>query len=374
MVYECDRCNYSSKRRCDLLRHVNKKYPCYKKIDERGCSLDDTLKTAVVPENINATPENINATPEIINATPENINATPEIINATPEIINATPENINADRTCVKCNRLFSRHDTMKSHYSICDGYDKKQCKICLRMFATAQGKHQHIKYVKCNPPSVTNPQIINNIDNSTHNTINLNFRGDFDKVSKSDIDNIVKQLEKSEYIQMIQQNMRTGKYAVPRTIEHIYFNDDHPNMQILKKERRNDKMVEVHVDGKWEKRLVDDIMKKLITKVEEYHRDYFKYLEEKFRNIPIGSKQWNVAVRPIKTFGHLLVWYDGFSGKDIENIGISLNRPDDDKETKARNKDMKKLIKEKIYELTPKDLINVYALGDLKTVPNNVI
>lgn len=151
----------------------------------------------------------------------------------------------------------------------------------------------------------------------------------------------------------MINDNMKSGKYAVPRTIEHIYFNDDFPTMQILKKERRNDKMVEVHVDGKWEKRLVVDILRKLIGKVEEYHSEYFKHLQEKYKDVPIGSAKWNQLVRPIKNFGHMMLWYDGFKGEDIENIGIELNSPDDERVKKAKNKDMAKIIKEKVYENT---------------------
>ena len=234
-------------------------------------------------------------------------------------------------------------------------------------MFTTQQGKWKHTQYVKCTPPAASaGPSTINNIDNSTtnnntyniNNTINFNIRGNFDTIGKKDIENIVKQLEKSDYIKMIQNNMTKGKYVVPRTIEHLYFNDDFPEMQTLKKERRNDKMVEVHVDGKWEKRLVDDIMRKLISKVEDYHTEYFKHLEDKFKDITLGSEEWNKKVRPIKNFGHMMLWYNGFTGKDIENIGIELNSPDDDKEKKAKNKDMAKIVKEKIYEFTPKNLI----------------
>ena len=111
-------------------------------------------------------------------------------------------------------------------------------------------------------------------------------------------------------------------------------------------------------MDGKWEKRLVEDIMRKLISKVEDYHTEYFKYLEEKFTNIPIGSKKWNQAVRPIKNFGHMMLWYNGFTGRDIEKIGIELNSPDDEKEKKTKNKDMIKIIKEKVYEFTPKNAV----------------
>ena len=352
MLYKCNHCNYLTKRKCDLLRHEKKKNPCNKRLEVVPCNVE-------VKENVNVVPQNINAVPQNINAVPQNINAEPQNINAEPQNMNEEAEN---KLKCIKCNKSFDRKDNLKRHEAKCDGYDKKQCRICLRMFATAQGKHQHLKYVKCNPPASTGPthQTINNIDNSItnnttniNNTINLNFRGNFDTISKNDIENIVKQLEKSEYIKMISDNMRSGKYAVPRTIEHIYFNDDFPTMQTLKKERRNDKMVEVHVDGKWEKRLVDDILRKLIVKVEEYHSEYFKHLQEKYKDVPIGSTKWNQLVRPIKNFGHMMLWYDGFKGEDIERIGIELNSPDDEKAKKAKNKDMVKIIKEKVYENT---------------------
>ena len=363
MLYKCDNCNYSTKRLCDLRRHENKKYPCYKKIKVSLCNLEDTQINNLFPQKNN--PE-----PQINNPEPQINNHEPQINNHEPQINNVSA--LNTNLKCGKCRKVFARKDNLKRHENKCDGYDKRQCRICLRMFTTQQGKWKHTQYVKCSPPppEFTN-QIINNIHNTNNimnidqsitnnisNTINLNIRGNFDNITKEDIENIVKQLEKSEYMKMITNNMSKGKYVIPRTIERIYFNDEFPEMQTLKKERRNDKMVEVHVDGKWEKRLVEDIMRKLISKVEDYHTEYFKYLEEKFTNIPIGSKKWNQAVRPIKNFGHMMLWYNGFTGRDIEKIGIELNSPDDEKEKKTKNKDMIKIIKEKVYEFTPKNAV----------------
>ena len=37
-----------------------------------------------------------------------------------------------------------------------------------------------------------------------------------------------------------------------------------------------------------------------------------------------------------------MMLWYEGFKGKDIENLGIELNSPDDDKEKKAKNTEEK--------------------------------
>jgi hypothetical protein len=75
-----------------------------------------------------------------------------------------TEKNINIDtfitetetikNQCSKCLKVFTSVPILRKHQKKCDGYNKKQCKICLRMFTTAQGKHQHIKYVKCKPPN----------------------------------------------------------------------------------------------------------------------------------------------------------------------------------------------------------------------------
>ena len=156
----------------------------------------------------------------------------------------------------------------------------------------------------------------------------------------------------------MIQKNMQLGKYAAPKTIEFIYFNDDHPELQTLKKKRRNDKMVEVLVDGKWEKRLIDDIMNPVMKKVEECHIEYIKHLEETLRNIPIESREWRIATRPIQIFGNTMIWYNGFLGVDIEKLGVKLNHVEDELDMKIKNKDMTNLIKEKLYEMTPNEMV----------------
>jgi hypothetical protein len=54
---------------------------------------------------------------------------------------------------CSKCLKVFPRIKRLQNHQMKCDGLDKKQCKICLKMFAFKQGKYEHTKYVKCLPP-----------------------------------------------------------------------------------------------------------------------------------------------------------------------------------------------------------------------------
>ena len=60
----------------------------------------------------------------------------------------------NKEFKCLKCNRILSSKQKLISHQEKCDGFlNKKQCQICLKLFATRQGKSQHMKNVNCSPP-----------------------------------------------------------------------------------------------------------------------------------------------------------------------------------------------------------------------------
>ena len=358
MLYKCDHCSYCSPRRGDLRRHMNRKNPCYNKIKVTTCNSEVTQNVIQPPQNVIQTSQNVHAVPQNVIQPPQNV-----------------IQNVDA-LSCSKCNKVFSRKDSLQRHESICDGYDRKQCKICLRMFATRRGKWYHTHHVKCSPPvssELPQQQVINNNTTTTTNNNNINHsvnitnnnnfninlkREDFDKITNEDIQRLVSRLEKNEYLDMVDNNLEIGKYVIPRTVEQIYFNDNFPELQTLKKERRNDKMVEVYVgNGKWETRFVDDVFMKLIARVEAYHTEYFKHLENKYKNVKIGSARWKQLTRPIKSFGNIMLWYDGFRGDTIENMGIELNYPEDnsdmDKERERRNKEMGQIVCEKLYHET---------------------
>lgn len=60
---------------------------------------------------------------------------------------------LNREFECLKCKKIFKSKKGFKGHQKICDGYQKKQCKVCLRTFTTQQGKWQHSSNVNCSPP-----------------------------------------------------------------------------------------------------------------------------------------------------------------------------------------------------------------------------
>ena len=137
MLYKCDNCNYTTKRLSDLRRHQNKKRPCINKIKVNVDNLEVT--------------SNIHSFSEILHSFPEILHSSPEILHSSPEIIHET--NNNKLFICSKCQKQFTRKDNLKVHEKKCDGLDSKQCKICLKLFATSQSRWNHNKNVKCSPP-----------------------------------------------------------------------------------------------------------------------------------------------------------------------------------------------------------------------------
>ena len=52
------------------------------------------------------------------------------------------------------------------------------------------------------------------------------------------------------------------------------------------------------------------------------------------------------------------MIWYNGFLGVDIERLGVKLNHVEDEKDLNIKNKDMTHLIKVKLYEMTPNEMV----------------
>jgi len=383
MLYKCEFCGYSTNRLLNFHRHQKRKTPCKRRFNVNFDNLE-------VPENINAVPENINAVPENINVVPENINVVPENINVVPENINVVPENINVVPetnksrlfTCFKCKKQFTRKDNLKLHESRCDGLDSRQCKICLKMFSTTQGKHQHNKYVKCTPPiqvqsvphTVNN---INNIDNSTtnnntqNNTQNnynvqlaLNF-GNEDLSGLINDPNYMKNVEnqiQSFISQLPYLNEDAGKIIIGEIMKKIYFNKKYPQNQTIKKTCKKDNTVKVYQDNQWKLQMIEDVFKRVTHKVEEYLSPYFETLNDKYESLQQEdlTQEDRVIITNSRGFGNKVVW---FNWDDIlqpiikinEVIKKTLQLPDIDDEDFSNEEDLK--LQNKILKNTVKYL-----------------
>ena len=108
------------------------------------------------------------------------------------------------------------------------------------------------------------------NYNNITNNNItNINVRVNFGEES------LVKICQGKEYIRKAKEFVDSGKYAIASSIEEIYFNDNSVENQTIKKNRRNDKLVSVMINGKWETRMFDDVSKIIMKTTEDYFNPF---------------------------------------------------------------------------------------------------
>ena len=328
MIYKCTQCNYFTIRRCDLRRHEEKKKPCNVKVDE-------VVNNRKSTQNVDAPTQNVDAPTQNVDAPTQNVDAPTHT------------QNVDVTKSkqlyfCSKCDIGFVRRNNMKRHETHCKGLDSLRCEICFKTFTSRSGKAHH-KKLSCVPNQPINnhvTHITNNVTNN-HNIMNItqNIQLNFGKECMIELCN------EHEYSTKIRENIQCGKYALVRSIDDIYFNDRYPNNQTIKKERRNDKMVEILVNGKWEKRLFEDVFKPISSKIENYHAKYFKDLLNDSEHLQDGNNKYD-----IRKFGHQMVWY-GWRMNMFEDLGFILNQPDDDEEKKRRSKDVFSLLMEKIYE-----------------------
>jgi hypothetical protein len=250
----------------------------------------------------------------------------------------------DADLQCKKCLKVLLSKKGFRCHRERCDGLDKRQCKICLRLFASKQSKYNHIKFVKCMPPNAQNITNITNNDHSIHitnnnitnNTITNNIRLCFGSEALQQLYN------EDGYMKRIEEYVKLLKYALPRALEDVYFNENHPSNQTIKKDRRNDNLVSIHVgENKWEKRYAKDM---IIITLEKIHDYMEKYIDE--------VKLTPNRRRHLMAFGKEMSKLKFWATHSIED---KLDMPDyeesTEEEMKKEEKIVTKLLTDKMYE-----------------------
>jgi hypothetical protein len=341
MLYKCEVCGYETNRLLNYKRHETRQTPCTSK--HKG-----HISRIGYINTINVDGTNINVDGTNINVDGTNINVDGTNINVDGTNINVDGTNINVDGNvniyeCFKCEKRFKCKKGLIGHQKKCDGLDKRQCKVCLKLFKTSQGKFQHIKYVKCVPPTT-----INNIhnDNSTYNnTINNNQQYITNNIRLCfGNENLDRLCDEEGYMKRIEQYMKMLKYALPKALEDVYFNDAYPENQTIKKERRNDALVSIHVgENRWEKRYAKDMITKTIETIHDYMDKYVREV-----------KPNNKMNRELKAFGNEMSKLKYWNTEAIEDK-LELNEyyESSDEVMKQEEKSVTRLLTNMMYEKT---------------------
>ena len=333
MEYKCTRCNYLTTRKRDLDRHLRRKFKC--KV------IDNLINGVNTREEFEG--QNNNVGGQNNNAEGQNNNVGGQNNNVEGQNNNVGGQNVGFK--CTKCNKILNSKKRLRTHTMNCNGIHPLQCSVCLKMFTTQQGKWQHIKYVKCNPPfQITNNITNNNINNTTiDNSITNNITNNNIRLSFGN-EMIEKLCNEDGYMKRIDEYVKLLKYALPKALEDVYFNDKHPQNQTIKKDRRNDNLVSIHVgENRWEKRYAKDMITTTIEKIHDYME---KYID----NVKLTPTRRRNLLAFGKEMSKLKYW-------TTHSIEDKLEMGDYDESTeeemKREEKVVSKLITDKMYERT---------------------
>jgi len=268
--YKCIRCGYVASQRCNFRNHLNRKNICNPILEDISI---EYIKKYYNLDNQNnplqITPNNSKIPPNTIILDPPKNSKKLQNHKKTPPKNSKKLQNGICKATCEYCLKEFTRRDNLTKHLKICK-IKKKNETLVLLQNSKIMEMEEEIKNLKLNQINQTNNNIINNI---TNNTININNFGDEN----------LKHLRSKDFA-----NLLSGIYsAVPKLIEKIHFDPEHPENQNIKYTNRKLPYLKIMKNNKWQlvnkkEELLDLIDNKCFMLKEKY----YAILEKKKYNI----------------------------------------------------------------------------------------
>ena len=219
-LYKCDKCNYTTKKSYNLLRHHNAKHKCDSVYNKNICKYVIPSEENVIPSEENVIPNEENVIPKFL---------------------------------CKKCNKTYKTKKYLFEHESKCNGLDDLTCPRCMISFTNRHNKSRHVAKNNCKPRSIIyarkpNTNDINtNIENQNTN-YNIETQNNIENLENQN--NITTNIyinnygnERLDYLNY-EKMLRIFKnaYDIPRLLtEEIHFNKEFPeNNNILYKNETN--------------------------------------------------------------------------------------------------------------------------------------
>ena len=279
--YKCFRCGYIASQRCNFRNHLNRKNICNPILEDISIEEIKKLYNFNDPsKSLQITPNNSKIPPNPENMDPPNsLQITPSWQKITPNNSKTfnfpskiTPNGVNK-ATCEYCLREFTRRDNLTKHLKICKSKKKNEELVLLHSnkIMEMEKEIQILKDNRNGQINQTNNNITNNITNN--NTININNYGDEN----------LKHLRSRDFA-----NLLNGIYsAVPKLIEKIHFDPEHPENQNIKYTNKKLPYLKIMKNNKWQYvNKKDELLDLIDNKCFMLKEKYYALLEKKKYNI----------------------------------------------------------------------------------------
>ena len=284
MIYKCFRCGYIGKQKNHLKNHLNRKNICKPILEDISIEeIKDLYKLENAPKQHpkctqNAPKQHPNDSfLENETAPKMHLNAPFQHDLCTQNAPFCTQNNKNSN-ICKYCNKSFTRTTGLTKHLNICKIKKEKELLInnqndkIIKMEQESEKMKKEIEDLKNFKIQTQNNITTNNNINNSKN-IYINNYGDEN----------LKHLCTKDFASLL-----NGIYsAVPKLIEKIHFDPDHPENQNIKYTNQKSPYMKIIKDNKWQfvskkEELLDLIDNKCFMLKEKY----YKILEKKKYNI----------------------------------------------------------------------------------------
>ena len=286
--YECKRCGYSTKQKCNFITHLNRKNTCH--------PILENISIEKMFEMYNFTKYIKNSTQTALFDTQQNsTNSTQTAPKQHPTSTQTAPkQHLLAPKKnmCQFCEKTFTRKTGLTKHL-----------KCCKKKMANENEKDKKIKFLEKKQEELQdkvedllielskNGSTINNITNNTNNTTNNQ-----NKIINININNYGN--ENIDYLNKdYLNNLLQGAFtAIPKLIENIHFNPSHPENHNIKITNKKEPYIKVRKNDKWElqdkketlETLVDDkyyILEEHYSEMDPTLSDHARNVMDNFRN-----------------------------------------------------------------------------------------
>jgi len=265
--YLCHRCGYNTHKKSNLIQHLNRKKLCKPILGD--ISIDDIKKHYNFEINL------ISLNEPKLNPNEPKLNPNEPKMNPNEPKMNPNEPKTSQKYKCIYCNKCYSTNSHLRRHEKTCK---KKKESETLVIKQEEEIQKMKLEIEKLKNKSITTNNITNTI-NTNNNTINTNNIINIKNLGDENINH----LKNVDFAGMLK-----GIYnAVPKLIEKIHFDPNHPENQNIKYTNKKLPYLKVMKDNKWQ--LVNkkyELFDLIDNKCYLLKEKYYKILEKNKYNI----------------------------------------------------------------------------------------
>jgi len=229
--YICHRCGYTASQRINLRHHLNRKKICKPILGD--ISIEEIKKHYNFEINLMTQND-----PKMTQNDPKMTQNDPKMTPNDPKMTQNDPKQ---KYKCIYCNKCYSKNCHLRRH--------EKTCKKKQETEALLINQEEEIRKMKLEIQELKKKSTTTNNNNINNTTTNNNINNSKNIIINNYGDENIKHIKSKDFAGLL-----NGIYnAVPKLIEKIHFDPNHPENQNIKYTNKKLPYLKVMKDNKWQ-------------------------------------------------------------------------------------------------------------------------